>query len=101
MELANYVKGFENSLEKAKNSPLTAKYSNFLVDYGTVNGSGRIVNEATPTIEETKPAPNPEIPNTDATVNNVNSNGWFAVMLTLSMGLSLVMTTSKKRVFSK
>ncbi len=51
--------------------------------------------------ESTKPAPKPEIPNTDATVNNVNSNGWFAVMLTLSMGLVLVMTTSKKRVFSK
>ena len=51
--------------------------------------------------ENTKPAPKPEIPNTDATVNNVNSNGWFAVMLTLSMGLALVMTTSKKRVFSK
>ena len=51
--------------------------------------------------ENTKPVPNPEIPNTDATVNNVNSNGWFAVMLTLSMGLVLVMTTSKKRVFSK
>lgn len=101
MVLANYIKGFENSLVKAKNSPLTAKYSNFLVDYGTVNGSGRIVNEATPTIEETKPAPKPEIPNTDATVNNVNSNGWFAVMLTLSMSLALVMTTSKKRVFSK
>ena len=51
--------------------------------------------------ESTKPAPKPEIPNTDATVNNANSNGWFAVMLTLSMGLVLVMTTSKKRVSSK
>lgn len=51
--------------------------------------------------ENTQPVPNPEIPNTDATVNNANSNGWFAVMLTLSMGLALVMTKSKKRVFSK
>lgn len=51
--------------------------------------------------ESTKPAPKPEIPNTDATVNNVNSNGWFAVMLTLSMGLSLVMASNKKRIFSK
>lgn len=51
--------------------------------------------------ENTKPAPKPEIPNTDATVNNVNSNGWFAVMLTLSMGLALVMASNKKRIFSK
>ncbi len=51
--------------------------------------------------ENTKPAPKPEIPNTDATVNNANSNGWFAVMLTLSMGLALVMVSNKKRVFSK
>lgn len=48
--------------------------------------------------ENTKPAPKPEIPNTDATVNNANSNGWFAVMLTLSMGLALVMTNKKSKI---
>lgn len=48
--------------------------------------------------ENTKPAPKPEIPNTDATVNNANSNGWFAVMLTLSMGLALVMTNQKSKI---
>ena len=65
------------------------------------NNTGGNTGNNTGNDESTKPAPNPEIPNTDATVNNVNSNGWFAVMLTLSMGLVLVMTTSKKRVFSK
>ncbi len=48
MVLANYVKGFENGEVDAKNSPLSAKYSDFTVDYGTVNGSGRIVFAAYP-----------------------------------------------------
>lgn len=45
MVLANYVKGFANGEVGATNSPLKAAYSNLLVDYGTVNGSGRIVFE--------------------------------------------------------
>lgn len=43
MVLANYIKGFENGIIKADNSPLSIKYPGFAVDYGTVNGSGRIV----------------------------------------------------------
>ena len=42
MVLANYVKGFENGVVKADNSPLMAKYSGFAVDYGALDGSGRI-----------------------------------------------------------
>ncbi|MBQ8383326.1 MAG: 5'-nucleotidase C-terminal domain-containing protein [Clostridia bacterium] len=42
MVLANYVTGFENGVVKADNSPLSAKYPGFGVDYGTVNGTGRI-----------------------------------------------------------
>ena len=42
MVLANYVQGFEDATVKASNSPLKDKYSNMLVDYATVNGSGRI-----------------------------------------------------------
>ena len=42
MVLANYVTGFENGVVKADNSPLCAKYPGFDVDYGTVNGTGRI-----------------------------------------------------------
>ncbi|MBQ3523049.1 MAG: leucine-rich repeat protein [Clostridia bacterium] len=67
----------------------------------TGNNTGDNTGSNADNDESTKPAPKPEIPNTDATVNNANSNGWFAVMLTLSMGLVLVMTTSKKRVSSK
>lgn len=42
MVLANYVQGFEGKTVLADNSPLLEKYPGFLVDYGTVNGSGRI-----------------------------------------------------------
>lgn len=47
--------------------------------------------------ENTKPVPNPEIPNTDVTENNA----WFGVFLMSAMGIALVMTTNKKKVFSK
>lgn len=42
MVLANYVKGFQNGIVKAQNSPLLDKYSALLIDYSNVNGSGRI-----------------------------------------------------------
>ncbi len=41
MVLANYVKGFENTVS-ATNSPLAQKYENFNVDYSKVEGNGRI-----------------------------------------------------------
>ena len=46
MVLANYIQGFEGATVDAANSPLVAKYSGMLMDYSTVNGSGRIVMEA-------------------------------------------------------
>ena len=42
MVLANYVQGFEGGVVEAANSPLLAKFPGMLVDYSTVNGSGRI-----------------------------------------------------------
>ncbi|MBQ3079111.1 MAG: bifunctional metallophosphatase/5'-nucleotidase [Clostridia bacterium] len=42
MVLANYVQAFENGAVEAKNSPLLAKYEGILLDYATVDGSGRI-----------------------------------------------------------
>ena len=42
MVLANYVQAFEGGVIEAANSPLLAKYPGMLLDYGTVNGSGRI-----------------------------------------------------------
>ena len=42
MVLANYVKGFSDGTVDATNSPLSEKYSGFVVNYGEINGSGRI-----------------------------------------------------------
>ncbi len=96
MVLATYVEAFENSTVKAKNSPLAAKYSNFTVDYGTVNGSGRILVAETPTIEENKPVADPEIPNTDA-----NSYIWFAMFVAGTFGLVTIAASNKKKIFTK
>ena len=46
MVLANYVQAFEGGIVDATNSPLLAKYPGMLLDYSTLNGSGRIVYEA-------------------------------------------------------
>ena len=46
MVLANYIQGFEGGVVDATNSPLAAKFPGMLVDYSTVNGSGRILMEA-------------------------------------------------------
>ena len=46
MVLANYIQGFENGEVEEDNSPLAAKFPGMLLDYGTVDGSGRIVLEA-------------------------------------------------------
>lgn len=46
MVLANYIQGFEGGVVEASNSPLAAKFPGMLMDYSTINGSGRIVMEA-------------------------------------------------------
>ena len=46
MVLANYIQGFENGVVKATNSPLAAKYAGMKIDYGTLNGAGRIAINA-------------------------------------------------------
>ena len=45
MVLANYVKGIENGVVEAANSPLLAKYPGMKLDYTDVYGCGRIVIE--------------------------------------------------------
>ena len=42
MVLAKYVQGFEGGVVDAANSPLSIKYPGFTVDYGAIDGSGRI-----------------------------------------------------------
>lgn len=43
MVLANYIRAFEDNTVKASNSPLLEKYPGFGIDYGSSDGSGRIV----------------------------------------------------------
>lgn len=43
MVLANYVQAFEGKTVTASNSPLLEKYPSFGIDYGSTDGSGRIV----------------------------------------------------------
>ena len=47
MVLANYVQAFEDKTVMASNSPLLEKYPGFGIDYGSVDGSGRIRNAQT------------------------------------------------------
>ena len=49
MVLANYISSFDNGIVAAKNSPLLAKYPEFILDYSILTGSGRItsLNKAT------------------------------------------------------
>ena len=61
MVLANYVQAFENGQVGASNSPLLDKYENMLLDYSTVNGSGRIVMAARTPVE---PPVDPDVPDT-------------------------------------
>lgn len=52
MVLANYIQGFENGVVEAANSPLLLKYPGMLLNYSTVNGSGRILLEEAERVEE-------------------------------------------------
>lgn len=46
MVLSNYVNAFENGVVQADNSPISDKYSNFVINYDKRDGCGRIeVNE--------------------------------------------------------
>ena len=104
MVLANYVEAFENNIIKAENSPLTAKYSKFTVNYGTINGSGRIVLEAQLNdntnnneqgeVTENKPVADPEIPNTDA-------NFCVCLVMLLVGATSLVAYTTLNRKYAR
>lgn len=69
--LANYIRAFDNSTVSANNSPLSDKYPGFEIDYGTVSGSGRILNaptDHTQAVEEEVPSETQEITVPDESV---------------------------------
>lgn len=98
MVLAKYVEAFENGTIKANNSPLTEKYSNFTVDYGTVNGSGRIVMEETPQAEDNNPVATPEIPNTDTSTSSYVLFAWLSLS---GIILAIFSTLNKNKKLAK
>ena len=89
MVLANYIKGFENGIIEADNSPLLEKYPNLLIDYSDVNGSGRIdvVGETDNNDGSTDETPQAG--------DNTNTVYTLALMLVSVVGMALV--TKDKR----
>lgn len=107
MVLANYVQAFPNGIIEASNSPLTAKYPGLTTDYGSVNGSGRIVLEKAVREEPTE-APETSTENTNAPTEPTApaesgmSTGTIValVVIVILIGASvvvLVMKNKKKR----
>ncbi len=90
MVLANYVKGYENGVVGASNSPLLKKYANLKMDYSTVNGSGRIVmaeKETEPEVTE----PETTVPETTKPGTGSNApTGDFSIVLYSMLALSSV-----------
>lgn len=96
MVLANYVQAFENKTVLASNSPLLDKYPGFDIDYGTVNGSGRIVNAPTdhtpePTEEPTIPEETAEVPATTDVPDVETESAPFPVIPLLVAVISLIL----------
>lgn len=59
MVLANYIKAFDGGIVRADNSPISAKYKGFGINYAEIGGSGRIT-------VDTKADDTTEQPETDA-----------------------------------
>ena len=96
MVLANYVQAFENKTVLASNSPLQEKYPGFGIDYGMVNGSGRIVNAPTdhtpePTEEPTIPEETAEVPATTDVPDVETESAPFPVIPLLVAVISLIL----------
>ena len=103
MVLATYVKGFENGIIDAKNSPLLAKYPQMLLDYSDVKGSGRI--EIIKTSADIPDEPDvPEVPDMpDEPVDNPDTGDGSAVkvlymvLLISGAGIFCVTVYDRKR----
>ena len=96
MVLANYVQAFESKTVLASNSPLQEKYPGFGIDYGVVNGSGRIVNAPTdhtpePTEETTVPEETTEVPATTEVTDIETESAPFPVIPLLVAVISLIL----------
>lgn len=96
MVLANYVQAFESKTVLASNSPLLDKYPGFGIDYGTVIGSGRIVNAPTdhtpePTEETTVREETAEVPATTDVPDVETESATFPVIPLVVATISLML----------
>lgn len=96
MVLANYVQAFESKTVLASNSPLLDKYPGFGIDYGTVIGSGRIVNAPTdhtpePTEETTVREETAEVPATTDVPDVETESAPFPVIPLVVAAISLML----------
>jgi len=62
MVLANYVKAFDGGIVRADNSPISAKYKGFGINYAEIGGSGRITVDAK--ADDTTEQPETDAPKT-------------------------------------
>ncbi len=62
MVLANYVKAFDGGIVRADNSPISAKYKGFGINYAEIGGSGRITVDAK--ADDTTEQPETDAPQT-------------------------------------
>ncbi len=69
MVLANYIQGFEGGVIGATNSPLSAKYPGFTVNYETVDAASGRITVIAEVAEEAEDAP--------ITLGGLENNVWF------------------------
>ncbi|MBQ2826615.1 MAG: bifunctional metallophosphatase/5'-nucleotidase [Clostridia bacterium] len=62
MVLANYIKAFDGGIVRADNSPISAKYKGFGINYAEIGGSGRITVDAK--VDDTTEQPETDAPQT-------------------------------------
>ena len=98
MVLAHYVQGFDHGTVEASNSPLSAKYAGFSVNYGSINGSGRITVSAKSSAAETTETEQQsitDVPDSDQT--NAVSTGCRSAIYALGLLPLLVIAVMVKR----
>ena len=98
MVLAHYIQGFEQGMVDASNSPLSAKYLGFGVNYGEINGSGRITLSSKSQIsEETSSEQNSVTDSTSSDETSTLSGGCRSTVYSLWLLPLLVVPVLIKR----
>lgn len=98
MVLSNYVKAFDGGVIEASNSPLSAKYADFTVDYSNVNGSGRIELTEGGTVAESAEFATETVSTETPAVEKEGNPIWiFVVAVVAIAGAGIAVVKNKKR----